>query len=377
MRIVVAMSGGVDSSTVAGLLVEQGHEVIGLAMKTHGLEPRGNRACCTPDDLRDARRVADALAIPFYVLGYEELFRRAVIEPFAQAYLAGQTPNPCVECNDKVKFEPLLARARLLGAERLATGHYARIERTAAGPRLLRGVDPKKDQSYFLHRLRAEQLELLEFPLGGMTKAQVRDHARRMGLPVAEKGESQEICFVGDEGYAATVERIAGQTGRPGELVTTDGKVLGLHPGVHHFTLGQRKGLGVAAAEPLYVTDIDPRSARVFLGTKDALAQTHVEATGWRWSEGTPPREGARLSLQQRYREAPVPVRFEPLNDDRARLWFDEPHACGAPGQSAVLYEGDRVVGGGTLVRHVEATETASEKAAEISTRAASTRVTP
>ena len=224
MRVVVAMSGGVDSSVAAGLLVEQGHEVIGLAMKTHSSEPKANRACCTPDDMRDARVIADILNIPFYVLPYEDVFKEQVIIPFAKAYQAGLTPNPCVECNDKVKFVPLLERARLLGADKLATGHYARIIEQDDGPALLRGVDPAKDQSYFLYRLTESQLNALSFPLGAMTKPEVREHARRLNLPLAEKQESQEICFVGKEGYAATVTKILGEGSRAGNILDESGK---------------------------------------------------------------------------------------------------------------------------------------------------------
>ncbi|MEM6730926.1 MAG: tRNA 2-thiouridine(34) synthase MnmA, partial [Myxococcota bacterium] len=283
MKVVVAMSGGVDSSAVAGLMVEQGHEVIGLAMKTHDLEPRQNRACCTPDDMRDARRVADTLGIPFYVLNYADVFREQIIGPFAQAYLAGRTPNPCVECNDKVKFRPMLKRAKLLGADRLVTGHYARIDRSHGTPRLLRGVDSAKDQSYFLYRLNAEQLAALDFPLGGMVKEEVRDHARRFGLPVAEKHESQEICFVGSEGYAATVEKIAGRLGKLGPILNQSGEKLGEHDGIHKYTYGQRRGLRISGPEPLYVTDIDAESGVVRVGPKQALLGDAVELEGAHW----------------------------------------------------------------------------------------------
>lgn len=344
MRIVVAMSGGVDSSTVAGLLVEAGHEVIGLAMKTHAEAPKHNRACCTPDDMRDARRVADHLGIPFYVLNYAELFREVVIGPFAEAYTRGRTPNPCIECNDKVKFRPLLARAKLLGAEKLATGHYARIEEG----KLLRGVDPKKDQSYFLYRLDREQIGQLMFPVGGMHKDEVRAHAARLGLPVAEKRESQEICFVGEGGYAATVETIAGKGGAAGRIVDGTGKSLGEHEGVHHFTYGQRRGLRIAASEPLYVTDIDASSGTVRVGPREELETDSVIVDGLRWTQD-PPDASEVVLVQQRYRETPKACRVEQLADGRARLWFVERQPRGAPGQAAVVYRDAAVLGGGSI----------------------------
>lgn len=346
MKIVVAMSGGVDSSTTAGLLVEAGHEVIGLAMKTHALEPRANRACCTPDDMRDARRVADLLSIPFYVLNYAELFEEAVIRPFAEAYRAGRTPNPCVECNDKVKFKPLLERAQLLGADKLATGHYARIE----DGMLRRAVDRRKDQSYFLYRLDPAQLDQLLFPLGHMTKDEVRAEARRLGMPmVAEKAESQEICFVGEEGYAATVDKILGDDAQTaGDIVNAAGEVVGRHAGVHHFTLGQRRGLGVAAPEPLYVTDVDATSRRVHVGGKADLLTQSIVLDQVRWTR-TPPEDGEWVAVQQRYREAPKAARVEVLGPQRARVHFAQPEARGAPGQAAVVFRHDMVLGGGVI----------------------------
>lgn len=353
MKVVVAMSGGVDSSTVAGLMVEQGHEVIGLAMKTHDLEPRQNRACCTPDDMRDARRVADTLGIPFYVLNYADVFRERIIGPFVEAYLRGETPNPCVECNDKVKFRPMLKRAKVLGADRLVTGHYARVDRSAGEAHLLRGVDEAKDQSYFLYRLSATQLAELDFPLGGMVKDEVREHARRLGLPVAEKHESQEICFVGAEGYAATVEKIAGRVGKLGPILNQDGEKLGEHEGVHRFTHGQRRGLGISAPEPLYVTDIEAESGVVRVGPKEALLTSHVDIAAAHWV-GTPPEDGAQVLVQQRYREKPKAGRLEHLDDGGARVHFAQPQGRGAPGQACVLYDGDRVLGGGTIRREAE-----------------------
>jgi tRNA-specific 2-thiouridylase len=347
MRVVVAMSGGVDSSTVAGLLCEAGHEVIGLAMKTHAAAPGQNRACCTPDDLRDARRVADHLGIRFFVLNYEELFHDEVIVPFARAYSEGRTPNPCVACNDKVKFRTLLARAELLGGERLATGHYARITDLAGAPVLERGVDSRKDQSYFLYRLSREQLARVLFPVGAMTKLEVRAHARRLGLPVAEKSESQEICFVGADGYAATVERL-GEKPAPGAIVDGAGEVVGHHDGVHHFTLGQRRGLRIAAPEPLFVTDIDPARAVVRVGPRSALECREVELEDVTWS-AAPPRGDEPVLVQQRYREQARPARVDVVGPGRARVRFDEPVSRGAPGQAAVVYAGARVLGGGTI----------------------------
>lgn len=345
------MSGGVDSSTAAGLLVEAGHEVIGLAMKTHGLEPRGNRACCTPDDMRDARKVADILNIPFYVLPYEDVFREAVMLPFAQAYREGRTPNPCVECNDKVKFKPLLQRAKLLGADFLATGHYAQISSIDGLPCLKRGLDPRKDQSYFLYRLGVDQLGQLLFPVGGMHKDEVREHARRLGLPIAEKTESQEICFVGDEGYAATVEKIAGVGGKPGKIFDENGKVLGQHDGIHHFTLGQRRGLGIATAAPVYVTHIDAESGAVHVGGREQLQCESVEVEGVKWTTGTAPEPDQLVQVQQRYRETGHPAFVEVLEGDKIKLHFPSPTPRGAPGQAAVIYHNDTVLGGGTLMR--------------------------
>ncbi len=343
------MSGGVDSSVAAALLVEAGHEVIGLSMKTHGLSPRANRACCTPDDMRDARRVADMLDIPFYVLNYEELFAEAVIRPFAAAYRAGRTPNPCVECNDKVKFRPLLERARLLGADRLATGHYARIGTYRQQPVLRRAVDRHKDQSYFLYRLDQQQLSELMFPLGDMTKQEVRGEARRLGLPTAEKSESQEICFVGSEGYAKTVETISGKGGTPGAIVDDAGKVMGQHAGIHHFTLGQRRGLGIAAAHPLYVTDIDADTGEVRVGGRDALLAPSICLENVIWN-ATAPEPDIAVTVQQRYRDTARPARILESSGQTARVQFDVPQPRGAPGQAAVVYVEDCVVGGGAIL---------------------------
>jgi tRNA-uridine 2-sulfurtransferase len=348
MKIVVAMSGGVDSSVAAALLVEQGHEVIGLAMKTHDEAPRQNRACCTPDDMRDARRVADTLAIPFYVLNYAQLFSELVVRPFVDAYRAGRTPNPCVECNDKVKFVPMLERARLLGADKLATGHYARLEKNPTwGYTLHRGRDTQKDQSYFLYRLKQNQLSDLLFPLGEMTKSNVREHARRFGLPVAQKAESQEICFVGEEGYADVVEKLGGSM-QPGDIKNEQGEVMGQHRGIHRYTIGQRRGLGVSSPEPLYVTGVDPENHIVYVGSRTDLMSQQVRVDNIHWSQSKA-WLGERVGVQQRYRESPKEGVLEALDEGGVRVRFEEGVSRGAPGQAAVFYSGDRVVGGGTL----------------------------
>ena len=362
MRVVVAMSGGVDSSVAAALMKEAGHDVVGLAMKTHSLAPKANRACCTPDDMRDARLIADQLEIPFFVLPYEQVFVDEIITPFAEAYRDGYTPNPCVDCNDKVKFKPLLERAQLLGADVLATGHYAQVHETDDGYSLGRGVDSGKDQSYFLYRLTQNQLKRVAFPLGGMTKPEVRDHARRFGFALADKHESQEICFVGQEGYAATVEKILGEGGREGHFVHVDGKVIGKHQGIHRYTIGQRKGLGISWHEPLYVVDIDAQQGAVWVGPRSALDVSRLFVERIHWSSDDPPAIGEEFIVQQRYRGKPTPCRL--LNWDAskrlAHLEFLGPEPRGAPGQAAVFYDDDRVIGGGVIAPNRGATQITS-----------------
>jgi tRNA-uridine 2-sulfurtransferase len=351
MKIAVAMSGGVDSSTVAALLCEQGHEVMGLAMKTHSGAPKANRACCTPDDMRDARLVADKLGIPFYVLNYEDLFKTLVVEPFAKEYQRGYTPNPCVVCNDKVKFEPLQRYAELLGAEKLATGHYARIENQDGHLKLLRGVDTYKDQSYFLYRLREEQLERLMFPLGEMNKDQVRAHAERLGLSarIAQKQESQEICFVGEEGYAAVVDKILGLGAQSGKIIDSEGNVLGEHQGVHYFTIGQRRGLKICGDRPLYVTGIDAATQTVTVGDQEELLAESITLENTVWV-GELPREDEILWIQQRHRGKPVEGKVK-VHEEGCTIIFSSPSSRGAPGQAAVIYRGDAVVGGGRIAQ--------------------------
>lgn len=346
-RVVVAMSGGVDSSVAAALLVEAGCEVIGVTMNLAGAASR----CCSLEDADDARAVAARLGIPFYVANLRERFDREVQQAFADAYLAGRTPIPCVTCNSRFKFDALLARARAFGAQALASGHYARIDGGSGEPyRLRRARDRSKDQSYFLFELRQEQLAALRFPLGELDKPAVRAHARRLGLVTAEKAESQEICFVPDGDYAAAVERIRPQrVPGPGEIRDGAGRVLGTHPGIHHFTVGQRRGLGVAIGERLYVTRIDAANNRVEVGGGEALLARAARLVGVNWIAGAPPQGGAvEASVRIRYRHAGAAARIE-TSGGETRVHFAEPIAALTPGQAAVFDRGDEVLGGGWI----------------------------
>lgn len=353
-KVVVAMSGGVDSSVTAALMVEAGHEVIGLAMRTHTMPEKSNRACCTPDDMRDARRVADLLGIKFYVLDYEQTFMDEVVRPFAQAYQSGRTPNPCVTCNDRVKFRPLLKQAQLLGADCLATGHYAQIVMRGDAPYLARGADPDKDQAYFLYRLAPDQLRQVLFPVGHLSKSAVRGHAERLGLPVAQKPESQEICFVGPKGYAATVRSIT-EKHHPdavlptGDFVDAQGTVLGRHPGIHHFTLGQRRGLGLTAPEPLYVIDIDAAQHKVVVGPRAALLGPGVALCDTVWAHERP-EVGQTVQVQRRHRGALEPAVVVTVAHDTVDLRLVTPAPRAAPGQAVVVFCGGVVLGGGTVL---------------------------
>ncbi len=345
-RIVVGMSGGVDSSVAAAMLKEAGHEVIGMTMHLAG----SNSRCCSLDDADDARRVADKLGIRFYVGNYKDQFREEVTLPFADAYLAGRTPIPCVTCNKRFKFDHLLQRARALGADAVATGHYARLGRGGEGPSLHRGRDRSKDQSYFLFNLSAQQLAHIRFPLGELTKQEVRDVARGLGLATAEKPESQEICFVPDGDYARVVEQlrpeaIPGQ----GEIVDEAGRVLGQHGGIHHFTVGQRKGLALSGGEKRYVVELDAERNRVIVGDEVALgcSEARVEAVSWTFDPG--PQQSLRGSVQVRHQHGGVAATIVPDGQRSAIVRFDEPVRAVAPGQAAVFFDGDRVLGGGWI----------------------------
>ncbi len=347
MRVLVAMSGGVDSSASAALLAAQGHEVLGVALRVYDASDRARgRSCCAPDDLEDARAAARALGIPFYVADVEAPFREAVVERFLDDYLAGVTPNPCVACNVEVKFGWLLARARALGA-RLATGHYARIERRGGRLALLAAADAAKDQSYFLYSLGQEALADVLFPVGGMTKAEVRDVAGRAGLPNARKPESQEICFVPGEAADFVSLRRPGAV-RHGEVVDSAGAVLGRHAGIHRFTVGQRRGLGVAGPEPRYVVRIEPESARVVVGSAAEASRDRFEVREVSWVGGEPPPGPVEARVRVRHRHEGERGAVHPAAG-AASVQLARPVRGVAPGQAAVFYQGDEVLGGGRI----------------------------
>jgi tRNA-uridine 2-sulfurtransferase len=354
-RILVAMSGGVDSSVTAALLMEQGHEVIGISMQVWDYSkfsaPEGEEfgSCCSLDDIHDARRIAEQLGIPFYVVNFEQEFQERVIDDFVDAYFRGETPNPCVRCNQLIKFDLLLKKARELGADFLATGHYARVVRGDDGIfRLCKGLDPRKDQSYFLFTLTQEQLAMTLFPLGGLAKTEVRDLATRYGLRVAQKKESQEICFIPDDDYVRFLEEERGNGRLAGNIVTGDGQVLGRHNGTYRYTVGQRRGLGIAHSEPLYVIRLDAQRHEVVVGTERELYSAGLLATGMNWF-GPAPDEPVETTCKIRYRHQPVPCRIEPLPEGRVRVHFRAPEKSVTPGQAVVFYDGDCVRGGGWI----------------------------
>jgi tRNA-specific 2-thiouridylase len=351
MHIVVAMSGGVDSSVAAALLAEQGHDVIGLSMQLY--DQSGDTtfgSCCTLDDLHDARRVAAAIGIPHYILNFEQQFQDTVVSNFVREYAAGRTPLPCAHCNSDLKFSTLLDRARGLGAEHVATGHYARVEQRADGRwQLRRSADSEKDQSYFLFSLTQDQLARAVFPVGGLAKPDVRLHARRLGLSVAEKPDSQEICFVPDGDYAAFVARNEPAVARAGAIVDERGHELGRHGGVHRFTVGQRKGLGVSSPAPLYVLKIEAESGTVTVGDRSALDKRTLTASGVNWISAEAPADWLDVSAQIRHRHRPASARVRALASARAELEFVEPQPAITPGQAVVFYDGDVVVGGGWI----------------------------
>lgn len=360
-RVVVAMSGGVDSSVVAGLLKREGYDVVGVTLQLydHGAAIHRKGACCAGQDINDARRVAEALGIPHYVLDYEDRFRESVIDRFAESYLAGETPIPCVECNRSVKFRDLLGMAHDLGAEALATGHYVASRPLPEGGRgLYRALDPARDQSYFLYATTPAQLAFVRFPLGEMGKDETRRIARDLGLSVSEKADSQDICFVPQGRYADVIAKLRPDATRPGEIVDLDGQALGRHEGIIHYTIGQRRGLGVASGAPLYVVRLEPETARVVVGPRSALATGRIRLTDVNWLGERPLRDIADLEVAVRVRStrAPRPAHLSwNAEADCAEVVLDTPEDGVSPGQACVIYadSGDRarVLGGGTIRR--------------------------
>jgi tRNA-specific 2-thiouridylase len=355
-RVVVAMSGGVDSSVTAALLAGQGYEVVGITLQLydHGTAVGRKGACCAGQDIHDARNVADRLGIAHYVLDYESRFRQEVIDAFADSYARGETPIPCVECNRTVKFRDLVATARELGADALATGHYVRRVAGPQGAELHSAADPARDQSYFLFATTRAQLDFLRFPLGDLPKDDTRALARRFGLAVAAKPDSQDICFVPQGRYAQLVERLRPEAAAPGEIVHVDGSVLGSHDGIIRFTVGQRRGLGIASSEPLYVVRLEPETRRVVVGPKTALATQRIHLSGVNWLDGSGSGEVEAL-VKLRSAAAPVPATVMLDAQGGADVLLHRPEFGVAPGQACVVYAGPRVLGGGWIMREARA----------------------
>jgi tRNA-specific 2-thiouridylase len=356
-RVVVAMSGGVDSSVAAALLVDQGYEVIGLMMRLWSEPGNGpmtpTNRCCTLDQMNDARRVADILGIPFYVIDVREQFRRSIVQFFIDEHAAGRTPNPCVECNRQIRFTYLLERAMALGADYLATGHYARVEQTNGVYRLRQGIDAHKDQSYVLHVLQQSHLARVLFPVGELTKPQVREIAEARGLTVAAKAESQDLCFLNDGDYRRFLREHGDRPPQPGPILDAAGRELGRHEGLPFYTIGQRKGLGLAAAEPLFVLAKDADRNALVVGPREALGAPALVARGVNWLAGAPPSTPIAAQVKIRYKAAPADAIVTPLPGDEACVVFAAPAVGATPGQAAVFYDGDVCLGGGTIA-HAE-----------------------
>lgn len=352
-RVVVAMSGGVDSSVSAALLVEQGCDVIGVMLRLWveqtTIESTTNR-CCTPDQMADARRVARTLGIPFYVLDERKVFHDEIVEPFISAYGQGTTPNPCLWCNRQIRFGALLGHARSLGAEFLATGHYARTDRDEKGlVTLLKGIDPAKDQSYVLASVTQPQLRYARFPVGGYTKLEVRELATSFGLLTANKADSQDLCFVSNGDYRRFLMTYRPEVMRPGPIVNRRGEILGQHEGLAHYTVGQRKGLGIACTERLYVLALRSEQNQVVVGTESELGSSRLIAKKINWISEEPPKNPIRIVVKIRYRADEAPALVVPVGGDQAEVQFDSPLRDITPGQWAVFYDGDVVLGGGII----------------------------
>ena len=353
-RVVVGMSGGVDSSAAASLLQQQGYEVIGITLKLWPQDclSRAEDKCCGPQAVMDARAVCHRLGIPFYLVDEADAFQQQVIRYFAEEYRAGRTPNPCVMCNDRLKFGTLLQRARQLGASHIATGHYARVERRDDGRFLLRrGRDPRKDQTYFLFSLRQEQLAHTLFPLGELCKQETRETARQAKLKTAGKPESMEICFVPDNDYGRFLEQSQLVERHRGDIVDLEGRVLGQHDGIEFYTIGQRRGLRVSAPHPLYVIDLDPARNRVIVGEESALQSDEFTVERCNWIPFAPPEDPMEATVQIRYKHSGAPATLTPMADGRTRVRLHQPQRAVTPGQACVFYQDDLVLGGGWITR--------------------------
>lgn len=357
-RVVVAMSGGVDSSVSAALLVEQGYEVVGMMMRLWSDEAMGgaeHNRCCTPEQMSDARRIADQLGIPFYVLDTKDVFRATVVEYFISEHQAGFTPNPCIECNRHIRFDYLLNNAIALDADYLATGHYARIRQTEQGRyQLLKGVDANKDQSYVLSVMGQEQLSRTLFPIGEYPKAEVRRLAEKFGLNVESKKDSQDLCFLGKNDYRDFLKVHVPDVMQAGPIVLRDGTVIGEHAGLPNYTIGQRKGLGVTSPEPLYVIAMNPYRNALIVGTRDELGRDSFTVNRFNWITGQSPAERLHAEVKIRYKANPIPATITPIDNQRITVTLDEPARDVTPGQGAVVYQGDVCLGGGIIERFPE-----------------------
>ena len=376
-RVLAAMSGGVDSAVAAALAAEQGHEVTGVTLKLwcYGTSPVSPRACCTLDAIDDARRVAQRMGFPHFVVDAEQVFRERVLQPFLDDYAGGRTPYPCALCNQHLKFGDLVRRMELVGAETLVTGHYARIEDDPDDPEgrpaLLRAADRAKDQSYALAFIPYATLGRAHFPLGTLAKDEVRDHAARLGLSVWNKPESQDLCFVPDRDYAGfMVTKLGEQRGTaPGAIVDAEGRERGTHRGIIHYTVGQRRGLGVSAPEPLYVVALEPSANRVVVGPRSALESPGLLTEPMNWLAPSVPEPGRSVEVQIRYHHAPARATLHPRPDGRVEVRFESPQSAVTPGQSCVLYDRDRVLGGAPIARPLDDREVGGEIAVAAAAR--------
>lgn len=358
MKVVVAMSGGVDSSVAAALLKKEGYQVIGVSMQIWPSKGKEGRfgGCCSVDALEDAKRVAHKLDIPHYVVDFRDIFDQKVIADFCREYSEGRTPNPCIRCNQYIKFGVLLDRAKELGADFIATGHYARLEKDESSGRYLlkKGIDKHKDQSYVLYSLTQEQLSHILFPVGNLTKQRVREIAKGLDLHVAAKRESQEICFIPDDDYPGFIKEYIPQMAMPGKILNEQGIVLGEHSGISFYTIGQRKGLGISAEEPLYVIAIEPERNVIVVGSKERVYGDELVASRLNWIAMAELKEPTRLKARIRYLHSEAEAEVAPIDEDRVRVKFNEPQMAITPGQAVVFYDGDTVIGGGTIERSLK-----------------------